>query len=392
MLVQRRHPVAGDVTVGDVPWKFSETPVTYGNLCPPLGQDTEEVLAALNREPQPLAIGPANEPDRQESAGMTSPLERYLVIDMTQGDSGPFCTMQLGDAGAEVIKVEPLEGDPARRLGPPFVDGDSGFFMGLNRNKKSLAVDFETPDGREIVHRLAQRADVFVESFTPGEIERLGFDFASLSARNPRLVYCAISAFGQQGPYAHKPATDLVVEGISGIQRFLGVAGEEPVKMGTNYAGAVADMYAMQGILAALFWRRSSGRGQKVETSMLAAMLSTQTNYFTSDSDPDVRKPGFLTTFSNPPATGFQTKDIPIFLNFLFARLGAWERFCHSVGISEDVTGDPRFATEEGRQAHEQVLKPIYEKAFATLTADEVLQRLGISAAAVADKVRHLVG
>src|SRR5262245_56527498 len=222
---------------------------------------------------------------------MTAPLEKHLILDMTMGDSGPFCTMQLGDGGAEVIKVEPLTGDWARNLGPPFVNGTSGFFMGLNRNKKSLAIDYGAAAGREVIRRLAMRADVFVESFRPGVIDELELGYDALSEINPRLVYCSISAFDQQGPYTRKEATDLVVQGIAGIQRFVGVIGQEPVKFGTNYAGVVADMYAMQAIVAALFARRRTGQGQKVETSMLRAMIATQTNYFTADSDPDQRTP-----------------------------------------------------------------------------------------------------
>ena len=318
---------------------------------------------------------------------MSGPLEGFTVLDLAQGDSGPLCAMLLGDAGADVVKAEPLEGDWARQLGPPWVDGDSGFFMGMNRNKRSIALDFAHAGAKEILLKLAEKADVFVESFRPGLIEEMGLGYEALSKINPKLVFCSISPYDQTGPYAHKAASDLVLQGMAGVHRFHGIVEKDPVKIGFNYAGAVADYYAMQAIVAALFWRYRSGVGQKVETSMLRGMLATQHNYIISDSDPDAAtaQTGFNIGHLNPPNIGYKTKDIPIFMSGLggaprspgrVQATGVWEKFCRSVGVPEEVINDPRFDTPEKRTKNDALLKPYYEEAFKDKTAAEVMKLL----------------
>ncbi len=310
---------------------------------------------------------------------MIAPLEGFTVLDLTQGESGPSCGMLLGDAGADVIKVEPLEGDWARQLGPPFVDGDSGFFIGLNRNKRSIALELANPQGKEILLKLIAKADVFIESFRPGVIGEMGFGYEHLNRVNPRLVFCSISPYDQTGPYAQRPASDLVLQGMAGYHRFHGVVGEEPIRLGFNFAGVVADYYACQAIVAAILWRYRSGLGQKVETSMLRAMIASQHNQLISDSDPDkeTANTGFNVSHLLPPNTGYKTKDIPIL--FSFTRTGqkdAWERFCRSAGVPEEIISDPRFSTEEKRRASEAQLRPYYEEAFKNKTAAEVMRLL----------------
>jgi len=310
---------------------------------------------------------------------MPAPLDGFMVVDLTQGESGPTCGMLLGDAGADVIKVEPLEGDWARQLGPPFVDGDSGFFMGLNRNKRSIALDMNHPQGREVILKLAEKADVFIESFRPGLIDQMGLGYETLNRINPKLIFCSISPYDQTGPYAQKAASDLVLQGIAGFHRFHGVIGQDPIKIGFNFASVVADHYACQAIVAAVFWRYRSGLGQKVETSMIRAMLLSEHNHITSDSDPDeaTANTGFNISHLAPPNTGVMTKDIPITFGFTRTRdKDAWEKFCRSVGMSEEVINDPRFNTEEKRRANDELLKPYYEEAFKDKPAAEVLKLL----------------
>ncbi len=312
---------------------------------------------------------------------MAGPLEGFLVLDLTQGDSGPFCGMQLGDGGADVIKVEPLEGDWSRPLGPPFVDGDSTFFIGLNRNKRSIAVNLNEPKGKDVLLKLVGKADVFIESFRPGVIDEMGFGYDALNRINPRLVYCSISPFGQTGPYAKKAAGDLVLQGMMGLHRFHGVSGKEPVKIAFNYAGVVADLYASQAILAALFWRTRSGLGQKVETSQLKAMLNTQNNYILGDSDPDpeTARGGFSRVghLLSKPNYGYKTKDLNISFGFSFGnRAQLWEGFCRSIGIPEEIIKDERFNTPEKRQANEGLLTPYYEEAFKNKSSAEILKVL----------------
>jgi len=306
---------------------------------------------------------------------MVAPLEGFIALDLAQGESGPLCGMLLGDAGADVIKVEPLEGDWARELGPPFVDGDSGFFMGINRNKRSIALELTDPRGKDILLRLVQKADIFTESFRPGVIDEMGFGYEALSRINPRLVFCSISPYDQTGPYAQKAASDLVLQGMAGFHRFHGAVGKDPIKVGFNFGAAVTDYYACQAIAAAIFWRYRSGVGQKVETSMLRGLLATEHNQIISDSDPDENaNTGFNVGHLQPPNTGLKTKDGYILLGF--SQSGDWEKFCRSVGMPEGVINDPRFNTEGKRRANEEQLKHYYEEAFKDKTSEEVLRLL----------------
>ena len=176
---------------------------------------------------------------------MTGPLAGIRVLDLSEGDGAPFCAMQMGDAGADVVKVEGLEGDWARPLGPPFDDADGPLFLGMNRNKRSIALDLDREEGLAVVRDLAASADILVESFPKAaDAARMGLDYDTLSAANDGLIYCDLSPLGRQGPNADKPATDLIVQGISGVTRFAGERGTEPVRFGSNYAGVTASMAA----------------------------------------------------------------------------------------------------------------------------------------------------
>jgi CoA:oxalate CoA-transferase len=189
---------------------------------------------------------------------MTDSLAGFRVVDLTEGICGPFASMQLGDAGAEVIKVEPPKGDYARQVGPPFVNGESAVFLSLNRNKKSVVVDYRQ-DQRSILKSLAATADVFLEDLGPGEAERLGFGYSELSHRNPRLVYCAISPFGEEGPLKHIPGSELVVQAMAEYTASLGRIGDAPIRLGADVASLNTGIFTAQGILAALFHREHSG-------------------------------------------------------------------------------------------------------------------------------------
>ncbi|MDR7391756.1 MAG: CoA transferase, partial [Armatimonadota bacterium] len=218
------------------------------------------------------------------------PLEDVLVVDLTRALAGPYCTMMLADLGARVIKVEaPEGGDDTRGWGPPFLEGESAYFMSVNRNKESVALNLKHPRGVEVLHRLLERADVLVENFRPGVMERLGLDYPRVHDRYPRLVYCSISGFGQTGPYREKPAYDLILQGMGGI---MGITGEEdgpPVKVGVAVADICAGMFAAFGILAALRVRERTGRGQWVDASLLDGQVAWLTyaaaNYFATGKD-----------------------------------------------------------------------------------------------------------
>ncbi len=321
---------------------------------------------------------------------MTAPLAGIRVLDLTEGDGAPFCAMQLGDAGADVVKVEPLEGDWARRLGPPFEDGDGPLFMGMNRNKRSIALDLEREEGRAIVRDLAASADILVESFPrASDAARLGLDYGTLSAANRGLIYCDLSLLERRGPNADKPATDLIVQGLSGLTRFVGERGKEPLRFGSNYAGVTASMYAVQAILAALFWRRRSGEGQYVETSYLRAMIATQQNYLAAHSDPDDFSGPFYDAHLRPPIRGYPTKDRNIEFTASYARdPRAFELLLERVGILDEVRADPQFADRELVADDQAALQPYLDRAFLDRSSEEVLQlleELGLMCAPVHD-------
>ncbi len=205
------------------------------------------------------------------------PLAGVRVIDLTRVLAGPFCAMSLGDMGAEVIKIEePGKGDDTRGW-PPFVSGEATYFLSVNRNKKSLTLNMKAPEGQEILRKLLASADVVLENFRPGTMERLGFGYAALRKANPKLVYCSISGFGESGPEAHRPGYDLIVQGESGVMDITGFPDGPPVKVGNSIGDLVAGMAAAQGITLALLSREKTGRGQKVEIGMLDVMASLLT-------------------------------------------------------------------------------------------------------------------
>src|SRR5205823_1435923 len=228
------------------------------------------------------------------------PLDGITVLDLTRVLSGPYCTMLLADMGARVIKIEqPRKGDDTRAWGPPFLYpsgdkpsagspnvGESAYFLSINRNKESVTLDFKHPDGRAALDRLIARADVLVENFRPGTLKKLGLDYAALATAHPRLVYCSISGFGQNGPRSKEPGYDAVMQGEGGLMSITGAADGPPYRLGVAIADIVSGMFAAYGVALALYARERTGRGQQVDLAMLdavAALLSYQAgNFFAS--------------------------------------------------------------------------------------------------------------
>src|SRR5437899_2029272 len=215
--------------------------------------------------------------------GADQPLKGLRVLDLTRVLAGPYCSMFLGDMGAEVIKVEePGKGDDTRGW-PPFVEGEATYFLSVNRNKKSLTLNMKAPEGRSVLTRLIAKADVVLENFRPGTMERLGCGYEQLRAVNPRLIYCAISGFGESGPEAGRAGYDLIVQGESGIMDITGFADGPPVKVGTSVADLVSGLMGAHGVTLALLARARTRRGQKVEVAMLdvmAALLTYQAGIY----------------------------------------------------------------------------------------------------------------
>src|SRR5258708_4394789 len=203
-----------------------------------------------------------------------APLTGLRIVDLTRVVAGPFCTVMLGDMGAEVLKIEePRHGDDSRAWAP-FIEGTGSFFLALNRSKKSVALDLKTPDGAEALTRLIETADVLIENVRPGSLAELGFDYASASALNPRLIYCSSSGYGQTGPHAQLPGYDAVIQGEAGIMDMTGFPDGAPTRVGVAITDYLAGLYASQGILLALHERHTSGLGQHVDISLFEAMLS----------------------------------------------------------------------------------------------------------------------
>ena len=312
---------------------------------------------------------------RPAASGRTRPpLHGVRVIDMTRVLAGPFCTMSLGDMGAEVIKVEePGKGDDTRGW-PPFVHGEATYFLSVNRNKKSLTLDLKAPDGQEILRRLLASADVVVENFRPGTMERLGFGYETLERANPRLIYCSISGFGESGPEAHRPGYDLIVQGESGVMDITGFPDGPPVKVGNSIGDLVAGMAAAQGITLALLSRSQTGKGQKVEIGMLDVMASLLTYqaglYWNAGGRPARRgneHPSMV------PYEVFKAQDVYITLGV--ANNSLWDRTCKALD-RPDLIKDPRFDTEANRVTNRKVLVPLLNEILGARPADEWLARL----------------
>jgi crotonobetainyl-CoA:carnitine CoA-transferase CaiB-like acyl-CoA transferase len=296
------------------------------------------------------------------------------VIDLTRVLAGPFCAMSLGDMGAEVIKVEePGKGDDTRGW-PPFVGGEATYFMSVNRNKKSITLNLKAPEGQDILRRLIKSADVVLENFRPGTMERLGFGYEALAAENPRLVYCSISGFGESGPEASRPGYDLIVQGESGVMDLTGFPDGPPVKVGNSVADLVSGMAAAQGITLALLARTKTGRGQKVEIGMLdvmASLLTYQAGLYWNAGGRPARRGNQHPSIA--PYEVYQAKDA--YLTIGVANNSLWDRFCRAIG-REDIVRDPRFESEAARVQNREALMALLEETFSQQPADEWLARL----------------
>lgn len=305
-------------------------------------------------------------------------LDGIRVVDLTQVMAGPFCTMLLGDMGADVIKVEPPGGgDLSRSMGGAGLrmkGNDNAPFLALNRNKRSVTLDLRSQSGLEAFRALVATADVVVENFRPGVTARLGVDYETLAALNPRLVYASISGFGQSGPYADRPGFDLIAQAMSGVMSVTGEAGGQPTKCGLPISDLAAGLYAVGGVLAALLARERTGRGQHVETSLFEAALGLSvwesTEYWATGRTP--RAWGSAHRL-NAPYQAFRTADGHMVLAALTA--SQWTNLCDALGRAE-LADDPRFATNEDRMAHLPDLVKEIEAALAGDTTDAWVETL----------------
>jgi crotonobetainyl-CoA:carnitine CoA-transferase CaiB-like acyl-CoA transferase len=306
---------------------------------------------------------------------VAGPLSGIRVIDLSQVMAGPFCTMLLADMGADVVKVEaPESGDPSRRMDPITPSGESGAFLSVNRNKRSVAIDLKTESGLDVLRQLVEEADLFVENFRPGVTRRLGVDYESLSQSNPRLVYCSISGFGQTGPYSHRGGFDLIAQGMSGLMSVTGVPGGDPVKCGIPVTDLGAGLFAVYGILVALIARGATGQGQLVDTSLFEAGLGLgiweATEYFYTGRTP--RPTGSAHRLS-APYQAFKTSDGYVTVGADGAR--HWPQFCEIIG-QEALIDDARFRTNSERLVNLAELAALIELQTVQQTTAYWLERL----------------
>ena len=325
-------------------------------------------------------------PSRPE---VTGPLAGLRVVDCSTVLAGPYCTMLLGDLGADVVKVEPPGGDATRGWGPPWV-GDSiagqrtaAYFLAVNRNKRSLRLDLKAPEGAAVLRRLLERGDVLVENFRPGGFARLGFDDERLRTLNPSLVHLAISGFGSEGTAGELPGYDFVIQAVSGLMSITGAPDDEggqPTKVGVAISDVVTGMLGAVSILAALVGRERTGAaapatgGQRIDISLLGATLASLVNQ-AQNAFVTGTAPGRLGN-AHPnivPYEAFDTADDPIVVAVGSER--QWPRFCEALGLSE-LTGDPRFATNGDRVVNRAELHPILARRFADARAHVWLEAL----------------
>ena len=304
---------------------------------------------------------------------MAKALEGIKVLDLSRALAGPYCTMMLADMGAEVIKLEmPGRGDDSRSWGPPFVEGESAYFMSINRNKKSITLNMKSDKSTEIIHKLIKQSDVLVENFRPGAMERLGLGYEQVKAMNPRIIYCSISGFGQDGPYSMLPGFDQVLQGMGGLMSITGELGGPPIKVGVAIADISGGMFASNGILVALYNREKTGKGQMVDVSLLDSQVAWLTYragaYFASGEIPQPMGSGHPVIV---PYQAFKAKDV--FINIAVGNDQLWERFCKAVGL-ENVMNDPKFATNAKRVENREEIVKIISDLIVTKDGEEWLK------------------
>jgi CoA:oxalate CoA-transferase len=306
-----------------------------------------------------------------------TPLKGIKIVELAEEIAGPFCSMQLSDSGADVIKVEPIGGDCSRQLGVK-IKGESALFLSLNRGKKSIAINLEDAKGQEIVRKLAKGADVVIESFGPGKAEEKGIGYEQLSVGNSKLVYCAISPFGPVGPYANMPASELEIQGMAMYQWFLGEIGEAPVRLGADMATTTTGMWSFIGIVSALFNRTKTGTGQKIDSAMMLNMLMMAGYIIGAHHNPDFPGGWHFTGPYDHAERGYRTKDRALLFGMPITpdkMAPAWESFLKQIGLGE-LLEDEYFREKGmcmvgiGRDAQE--FKPVLETGVENFTAGEI--------------------
>uniref|UniRef100_A0A2A4JFJ8 Uncharacterized protein n=1 Tax=Heliothis virescens TaxID=7102 RepID=A0A2A4JFJ8_HELVI len=293
------------------------------------------------------------------------------VLDLSRVIAGPFCTMTLGDLGANVIKVESLDGDEARRWGPPFIDEnkDSYYFLSVNRNKKSICIDFKSQEGKKVLYDLARKCDVVVENFVPGKLDKLEIGYDKLSTINPKLIYCAITGFGSTGPYAKKPGYDVIAAAMGGLLNTTGERHGDPVKAGVAITDVTTGLHAFGAIMTALYFRQKTGKGQKIDCNLLSTQISSMINIATIYLNCGIEGQRWGTAHANlVPYQAFKTKD-----GYMVIGTGSnpqFADFCKLIG-KEELISDDRFKDNSNRVENRDELIKIISEVIKTKSSKE---------------------
>jgi formyl-CoA transferase len=356
------HPVTGTLLVAGPPWRFERSRVHVRGPGLP-GRETAAVLASAGgpRAPRPAAPEAAPSP----------PLEGVRVIDLSQGVAGPYCTLLLRTLGAEVVKVEPPGGDWLRAAGPPWIDGTGAAAFQLNRGKASLELDIGTPAGHGALLRLLRDAHVLVHDMTAAQAEAAGLAPARLRALNPALVDCSVTALGERGPWAELPATELEVQSLSGLHRYLGAIGEAPVRLGADVAGILGGCAGLQAVLAGLL----GGEGQHVAVSQLGSLIAMCNVMLAALDEPDAWEGFHCNAAGYPPDRGIATRDGRIYYGQPLRSEEAWHEFCRDIG-ADALLDDPRFTTRAERMPNQMLLRRELEPYFRALDTEDLVERV----------------
>lgn len=319
---------------------------------------------------------------------MTPPLHGLRVLDLTRALAGPFCAQMFGDMGADIIKVEqPGVGDNARAWGPPFQGGESSYFLSVNRNKRSIAIDLRHAHGAEVLRKLVAQSDVLFENFVPGTLDQLGFSYEQCTQLKPDIIYCSISGFGQVGPERERAAYDQILQGMAGIMSLTGPIGGDPMRVGIAIADIMAGMFAAYAVQVALYHRALTGQGQRVDTSLLEGQLAMMT----------YQAGRFFATGQAPSTSGNEHPTIvPYgmyraadgFFNLAVGTEDLWRRFCVALNL-EHVRDDPRFAHNADRLANRDRLDELLAEVFTRRSVAEI-EALLINVGVPCGEVRNL--
>ena len=301
-------------------------------------------------------------------------LEGVKVIDLTRYLAGPYCSMTLGDLGAEILKIEkPGRGDPMRSLSPPFVKENAAYFLSSNRNKKSVTVELHSDEGREIFYKMVKSADVVVENFRPGVADDIGIGYDACCEVNPKIVYCALSAFGDSGPYRDHTGFDIILQALSGVMSLNGLRDEDVVKNGIPIADLGGGLFAALGIVSALYNRSMTGKGRKIDLGILDTQISFLT-YLLGNYSVDKKIPGPQKN-DHPnivPYGLFKTRNRHIVVAVLTEK--AWKNFCQAIEVPE-LARDPRYDNNVKRREHKEELKKLLRDKMEHLDGDLLLKR-----------------